>query len=962
MEKAKRKEFRKYLRPFKGLSIAFAVLSVFSLLFSVMITVMDNSFALFTGDTFWKLKNEDKNAMYYQSDFASKEEKEEYANKIAYQVEAEGATLLENKNNTLPLMNQARVSLFSTSSVNMVYGGTGSGNVDSSKAPTLKQALESSSFVVNDVLWDFYINGPGSKYVRKNSSISFGKSSISEAPYSSFTDDVISSFSSYSDAAILVLSRIGGEGADLEFTSENYLKLNDVEVELLDQILELKHNGVFKSVIILLNSSNPIQFDEMKGKDIDSILWIGGVGQVGLYAVADILSGKLNPSGSLVDTFCYDNLNSAAINYFNIHTYDAEGLNSNNNRYFVYLEGIYVGYKYYETRYTDVVENRINVGDFVYQDEVCYPFGYGKSYTDFAFSNYEVTYDDTNDVYLVSVDVKNVGTRAGKTSLQVYAQTPYGEYEIQNKVEKSSVQLVGFSKTDELQPQEKRTYLIVVNKSELASYDANGAKTYYISEGNHYLTLGSDAHRANNNILEYKKNHGIIPSTSLLDGEGDDSLVYQVHLDFDYETYSRSKKTKEKITNQFDDADINKFDQENNQVRYVTRNDWAHSIKQDISIKASEKILNGLKKTLYSSSDYETQDMPVLNQKNDVQLFDLLRKDFNDPLWEKLLENLSFEDMRKLVADSFHWTMPIRSIQAPGSRGENGPQGLTMTLFKSNTSAMAFSSEDVMAATFNKELIYKMGKCIGEDCLENKISFLYGPGNNIHRTPYGGRNFEYYSEDGYLSGIISAYEVKGIERYGVGVMAKHFVLNDAEEGRLGQAVWINEQALREIYLKAYQATFEESDGNGVMVSYTRLGTTWSGASKNLLTNVLRKEWGCKGCIITDNNLSDFMDPADAMIAGVSTYDAMIPLAYNELKNYRKDPVILSKMKESCHYTLYALVNSNAMNGIGPETRVVIKTPGIVALINVINILCIGVFLSSLVVTIYRRIMFKKMMM
>lgn len=962
MEKSKRKQLRKYLRPFKGLTIAFAILSMFTILFSVLVTMMDNSFALFTGGTFWKLKNVDNTAIYYRSEFSTSEEKNDYARKIAYQVEAEGATLLKNDNDVLPLKENARVSLFSTSSVNIVYGGTGSGNVDSSKAPTLKKALESSNLKVNDKLWDFYLNGEGAKYVRKNSSISFGKSSVSEAPYSSFTPEVIDSFASFNDAAILVLSRIGGEGADLEFTNDNYLSLNNVELELLDELCSLKEKGIFKSIIILLNSSNPIQLDGLKNKNIDSILWIGGVGQVGLYAIGDILVGKVNPSGSLADTYCYNNLNSAAMNYFTIQEYDAEGLNANNNRYFVYLEGIYVGYKYYETRYTDVVENRMNAGDFVYQDEVCYPFGYGLSYTNFEYSNYQVTYNLDKDAYIVSVDVKNIGERDGKTSLQVYAQTPYGDYEINNLVEKAAVQLVGLTKTDILKPNETKNYQIEVDKSELASYDANGFKTYYISQGDYYLTLGRDAHQASNNILQHKKDTGTIDSTSQLDGVGDSSLVYKTSLELDNITYSKSKKTNEVITNQFDDADINKFDKENNHVRYVTRNDWKNTVKQDVKIIASEKILNGLKKTLYSKDDYQDIDMPIFNKKNDLILLDLLGKDFNDPMWDKLLENLSFEEMRKLVTDSFHWTMPIKSIQVPGSRGENGPQGLTMTLFKGNTSAMAFSSEDIMAATFNKELMYEMGKCIGEDCLESKISFLYGPGNNIHRTHYGGRNFEYYSEDGYLSGVISAYEVKGIQTFGVGVMMKHFVLNDSEEGRLAQAVWINEQALREIYLKAYQTAIEESDANGVMVSYTRLGTTWSGASKNLLTNVLRKEWGCKGCVITDNNLSDFMDPADAVIAGVSTYDAMIPLAYNELKNYRHDPFIISKMKESCHYTLYALLNSNAMNGFGLDTQVVITTPTIVVVINLVNALFNAIFVSSLGMTIYRRILFRKKMM
>jgi len=287
--------------------------------------------------------------------------------------------------------------------------------------------------------------------------------------------------------------------------------------------------------------------------------------------------------------------------------------------------------------------------------------------------------------------------------------------------------------------------------------------------------------------------------------------------------------------------------------------------------------------------------------------------------------------MVDMIGDSFHWRMPAESVAAPGSRDENGPQGLTVALFGSTlgVETTAFTSEDVMAATFNTELMYQVGNIIGNDCLAADVACLYGPGANMHRMPYGGRNFEYYSEDGFLSGAICAAEVLGIQEKGVDVVIKHFALNDSEQDRIGLGVWINEQAAREIYLKAYQAAFEESGANGVMTAYTRWGAVWSGGVKGLMTNILRKEWGNNGMSITDNVITPMVTGADGVLAGTTTYDAMLPNINNELPGYENDPVIVSAMREACHHNLYALVNSSAMNGMGPDTTVKRITPPLV---------------------------------
>jgi beta-glucosidase len=316
--------------------------------------------------------------------------------------------------------------------------------------------------------------------------------------------------------------------------------------------------------------------------------------------------------------------------------------------------------------------------------------------------------------------------------------------------------------------------------------------------------------------------------------------------------------------------------------------------------------------------------MPTLGAKNGIKLVELIGADYNDPKWQQLLDQLTFDEMVAMIGDSFHWRMPAESVNAPGSRDENGPQGLTVALFGSSlgVETTAFTSEDVMAATFNTELLYRVGNIIGNDCLAAEVACLYGPGANMHRMPYGGRNFEYYSEDGFLSGEICAAEVKGIQDKGVDVVIKHFALNDSEQDRIGLGVWLNEQAAREIYLKAYQAAFEESGANGVMTAYTRWGAVWSGGVKGLMTNILRKEWGNNGMSITDNVITPMVTGADGVLAGTTTYDAMLPNINNELPGYENDPVIVSAMREACHHNLYALVNSSAMNGITANSVII----------------------------------------
>lgn len=968
-KKAYRKARRKATRPWKGLTFFSGIISIVLIPILVFLSMFDNTVAAFVGGSFWKLKNEDKNAMYYESDFKTTEEMNEYGLKLCEAVEAEGAALLMNENNALPLEKGAKVSCFSNSSVNLVYGGTGSGNIDASSADTLKTALEKSGFEVNKKLWNFYSEGPGSKYARKTAGmVAEEGEKTAEVPWNVYTDDVKDSVASYGDAAIVVLSRIGGEGADLDFKETNYLTLDENEKEMLTNIAEMKKSGNVKKIVVLINSANTLQVDFLKNNeyDVDACMWIGDVGISGINAVAEILVGNVTPSGSLVDTYLYDNFSAPAMMNFVPTEYEGyeEGIIPEHAKtYMIYQEGIYVGYKYYETRYEDYVMKSENTGEYAYHDDVAYPFGYGMSYTDFKYSDMHVTYNKEKDVFEISVKVTNTGDQySGKETVQIYAQSPYTQYDIDNKVEKSSVALCGFGKTNEIAPGASETLTITVDRRELASYDAYGAGTYILDAGDYYLTAATDAHNAVNNILA-AKGYTTANTNGRMDADGNAQLIYKYNNPkFDDKTYAVSANGTE-IKNQLSDADINLYEGTEEEVTYVSRNNWDGTLPQSVlKLKLTEKMIEDLQDIQYDPKDYDEAEMPTMKAKNGKKLVDMIGLDYDDEGWEALLDQLSFDDMVAFIGDSFHWTMPLESVQAPGTRDENGPQGLTASLIASDKTEMdatAFTSEDVMAATFNRDLMTEIGKVIGNNCLKAGVSILYGPGNNIHRTPYGGRNFEYYSEDGFLSGEMSEYEVAAIEEKGVGVVMKHFALNDSEQDRIGLGVWLNEQAAREIYLKAFQAPVEKGNANGVMIAYTRWGCTWSGGNKPLVTGILREEWGCDGLIITDNVLTTYVNGVDGVLSGVSTFDAMMPYVTKLLPKYEKDPVIVNAMREACHRNLYAIANSSGMNGIGKDTE--IKDTGLLV-VNVVRTLLIvfgALFVLSLVMWITRKRRFKK---
>ena len=962
----------------KIISVILVVLFVIMIPVNVVLRMFDNTLAvMIAGSKFWELENEDPNAIYFKGDYATEAERLAAGMDLCYQVEAEGAALLLN-NGALPLAGGAKVSTLSVNSVNLTYGGTGSGNVDASAAVKLDKALTNSGFVVNETLWNWYNSEEvttlidealASQTTEGESYALVGQAPITELSMSVYPENVKNSITEYGDAVIVTFSRVGGEGYDCAFPGyegnphyENYLELNDEERELLKFANDLKSEGKIKSIIVLINTSNSLEVDFLMDYSIDACLWVGGLGIAGTEAVADILAGKVNPSGSLVDTYCYDNFTSPAMQNYIAQTYGGYNgqIPESASTYMVYQEGIYVGYKYYETRYEDYVMGNGNAGSFIYCDQVAFPFGYGLSYTTFTYSDMAVNYNGETDQYEITVTVTNNGLYDGKETVQIYLQSPYTSYDKAAKIEKASVQLVGFGKTNVIKAGESETITINVDRRELACYDAYVAATYIVENGDYYLTAATDSHNAINNILT-KKGYSTANTAGRMDGAGDSSLVCTVTVENDKNieyTYAESLNGTW-ITNQLSDSDPNLYFGEGT-VTFLSRSDWegtwpTESVKLTLNDRMVEELQVGRWATMgkdYFNIPESWNEMPTLNAKNGLSLYDMFEKDedndgavaavdFDDPAWDKLLENVTIDELVSL-GDCFHWRHAVPSVNAPGSRDENGPQGLSVALFGSGLGAKttAFTSEDVMAATFNLDLMYQIGVMIGNDCVDAGVSCLYGPGANTHRTPYGGRNFEYYSEDGFLAGEMGGIEVKGIRSKGVDVVMKHFALNDTEQNRLGQAAWLTEQAAREIYLKGFQKALEENEGlGGVMTAYTRWGTSWSAMNQGLMQGILRGEWGNVAMCITDNVLNENYNCVDAILGGgVTCFDAMMPFAYNHLNDAKNDPVVVNALVNAMHHNLYTIINSAAMNGVGPETTVKAVTPALfetIALVTVV---------------------------
>ena len=886
-------------------------------------------------------------ARYFESKYNSIAELKAAGEAKVREVEGEGIVLLKNDNNILPLKEGSDVALVGVTILDPVYGGTGSGAVDANGAANYYDVMTQAGYnVVDKELLDYYVEKEAKRNAHEIGEIKWSKVKKNNGDTIGNGEDVI-----------FVVGRVGGEGNDVTVTiddtlDDDYLKLNENELSILEGLKELKDDGKIRSITMIINSANPMSVgflnDEAYG--VDAALWVGSVGQTGIYAVGDVISGKTNPSGSLPDTWWVDNQLNPVQNNFGSYTYaDANnfdlGTNANKfNQYVVYQEGIYVGYKYTETRYEDVVMGTPNAGDFNYNSIVGYPFGFGLSYTSFSFSDMQVekTGEGQQTSYDVSVKVTNTGAVAGKKTVQVYAQKPYTEYDKQNGIEKAAVELAGYGKTAILQPGESEVVKVNVPEYFLTSYDATGTGVYILDEGHYYLTVADDSHAAANNILAAK---GMTTENGMT-AAGDASLTYGMDYTFDAETYATSYGTGSEVKSLFADADVNRYEGSgDNSVVYYSRSNWAGTVTSGpVQLAMTAQIAADAKLDDSDLPDATGVEFPTMGVSANLQLVNMMDYDYDDPQWDIFMDQLTYEQMAKLCANGLRMTINIDAIGKPLTVDHNGPSGVTQK-YSVGENGYAVQTNDpqkdikgtcypcngIIAATFNDELIREVGELIGEDAMWAGYAGLYGTGLNIHRSPYAGRVFEYYSEDGTLTGLVDAAETLGIQSKGVYVYNKHFVLNDQENNRAGIATWVNEQALRENYLRAFELPIVNADAKCVMTAFNRLGAQWAGAYTELLTDWLRGEAGMEGFAVTDMYDDTYMVKANEVVAGNDIPDNYVGDDISQFAAYgpngtTPNAAVAQALRTSSKRVLYTVLHSRGMDGISSNTQIVSVTP------------------------------------
>ncbi len=862
----------------------------------------------------------------------------------------EGNVLLYNREmqdgKALPLQEGSKVTLFGYASAHPVYrssSGGASPNVEG-RTISLAQSLKNSGIVINEALQTALEATADNRRIMSPSN---GKSDIGELEVS-FYDSYKSSFSSYSDAAIVTFARTGGEGNDLNTTDIDGVKqlsLHQDEIELLKMI---KASGAFKKVIVLINSGYPMELgwvdDEEYG--VDACLWIGDPGMYGFQGVANIVSGKANPSGKLVDTYAENSLSSPAMSNFG----DISYTNNSEYKYVVEAENIYVGYKYYETRYEDAILGRGNASAAVgssdgkawnYAKEVTYPFGYGLSYTQFEQSIKSVVYDEETDAFTVSVSVKNVGGVAGKCAVQVYAQTPYNE-----QVESEAIRLVGFNKTlgttssgeketnelsslemGVLAPGEEEIVEVTVDKYLLTSYSelARGGKGgYVLTGGDYYLAVGENAHEALNNVLRAKGATGMVDENNNA-YVGDESRVEKLGTwAYDEDSYSASPYTGETVENQMS---LQNVDNWADGVTYLSRSNWEATYPSLIKLTLTDAMKNEMDGGTHQQ-DGENPSKGTYTQGVDkgIDFIDMKDVPFSgafidangvekdaDKLWEDFLSQLTTEE---LVRNTTNGKGAVDSINSPNAGNGDGPDGSAGSM-DNGEKLTCYNSEVVAASTFNPKMLSLRGDFLAEDCLISKRTILWGPGANIHRTPYSGRNFEYYSECGYMSYLCSYYQVRAMQNKGLITCIKHFAGNNQETNRTGVATFNTEQAWRESSFKAFEGAIAKGGSKGVMTSFSLIGCTPAPSCRASNIDIMQNEWGFNGVNITDSSYQmSYMDSVDCLVNGTTLF--CLDNRENDLNKRiarSGDDSILAALRRANKQYYYTLLRSNATNGI-----------------------------------------------
>lgn len=838
----------------------------------------------------------------------------------------EGSVLMYNQN-CLPLETGSSVSIFSQSCREWITNGTGSSAVATSDYSdrNLKTSLEQAGFSVNEVLWDFYgENGKGRGTGGSGASADW---SLNENPWSEVMASCGDSFAEYNDVAVMVISRTGGEGADCPremsrydgTAEEHYLELSSTEKEILRGIQE---NG-FKKTVVIINAGNAIEMsfldDETLG--VDAVMWIGGTGYNGVEEVGRLLSGEVNPSGHLVDTYVNDSFSSPAIQNFGDNRYvDADGnLIGETYNYVNYGEGIYVGYRYYETRYEDCVMGTENTGDYNYGDVVRFPFGYGLSYTDFTWSDYALQANEDGTL-TATVTVTNSGDAAGKDAVEVYFQSPYTQYDKENGIEKAAVALGGFEKTDMLEPGESQEISITFDADEVMKSYSTADGAYIMEAGDYYVTAAQDAHQAVNNILASKG----YTTADGMDASGETAMVGTYSL-AETKQITSDLATGAAIENRFDDViaeDAVYLSRQNwsamddNGLVYGTGTAQGVSYSTDAEGTVNTIVASKELKAQIDAKGWEASGRPesendlspaVVDTDNGMKLADLQGASYDDERWDSLIEQMKVSELHLMYQKAGFVTQEISSIQKPKTTDSDGPHGITN--FISGYSCFGYPIEELLASTWNVELAQKYGEFIGEDGLRSNTQGWYAPAMNIHRTPFSGRNHEYYSEDGLFSGKMGAAAVQGAMSKGMYCYIKHYAINDQETNRSSVCTWAQEQAIREVYLRPFEISVKEGGATALMASMNRIGYRYTKGSYALMTEILRNEWGFKGIAITDYTSQGDLIADQCLSAGI---DLQLNTGSNKLTDTKSD-YVRHALQDAAHHVCYAVVNSAAMS-------------------------------------------------
>lgn len=815
------------------------------------------------------------------------------ANELAKEVQSEAITMLKNDDSNLPLSNK-KVNVFGWGSTNPVYGGTGSGSMSKQyKTVSLLDGMKQAGLKTNTELSKLYTD-----YRKDRPEVGmFAQDwTLPEVPAKQYSDKLVSDAKDFSDEAVVVLTRVGGEGADLptdmkakgityknnskdydDFQKgESFLQLSKTERDMIDLV-----TSNFKKVTLVYNGANTFQFDFLNDyPQIQSVVWCPPAGQTGFSALGEVLAGETNPSGKTSDTFLKDLTKSVSYNNFGKFEYTNMADKAAKYKGFTgddvtaipgfvnYSEGIYVGYKFYEAASDEGLIN--------YDDTVAFPFGYGLSYTSFDQKLDSVKYKGGK--VTVTATVTNTGDKAGKDVVEAYYNPPYTD----GGIEKASKNLAGFEKTKELQPGESQKVTVKFDDDDMASYDYKGAKAYVLEKGDYDISIQSDSHH----VIDHK---AITVK---------DTVTY----DSDSNTHNGDKTV---ATNQFDDVA--------GDVTYLSRADHFANYKEATAAPTNFKMSDKAKETFYNNSNYDpkkfdkdSDKMPTTGAKNGLKLSDMYGKDYDDADWDKLLDQLTFDDMDNLIANGGYGTQAVKSVGKIQLTDADGPASLNNNF--TGVGSIGFPASTAFACTWNKDLAKQFGEMIGDMAHDMHVAGWYAPAMNIHRNAFSGRTFEYFSEDSLLSGVMASSEISGAKSKGVYSFMKHFALNDQETKRTEMlCTWTNEQAMREIYLKPFEMSVKEGGAQAVMSSFNYIGNTYAGADSALLQTVLRGEWGFKGFVLTDYFGGYGYQNADQEVRAGN--DSM--LATTKITNHITDKSATSvkAMRQAAHNILYTAANS-----------------------------------------------------